>query len=87
MERQGVDPFLEYTVPVAVLKFKQGFGRLIRSRADAGGVLVLDRRIITRSYGRFFLESLPKCNKIIGKTDEVLEKLESFFDSKQLVSS
>jgi ATP-dependent DNA helicase DinG len=79
LERQGLDPFLEYTVPVAVLKFKQGFGRLIRSRVDTGGVLVLDRRIITRSYGRFFLESLPRCKKIIGKTDEVLEKLESFF--------
>jgi ATP-dependent DNA helicase DinG len=79
MERQGLDSFLEYTVPVAVLKFKQGFGRLIRSRVDKGAVMVLDRRIITRTYGRFFLESLPKCNKTIGKTDEVLEKLESFF--------
>jgi ATP-dependent DNA helicase DinG len=79
IERQGLDPFLEYTVPVAVLKFKQGFGRLIRSRVDKGAVLVLDKRIITRSYGRFFLGSLPKCNKIIGKTDEVLQELELFF--------
>jgi ATP-dependent DNA helicase DinG len=80
MERQGIDPFLEYTVPVAVLKFKQGFGRLIRSRTDKGAVLVLDKRIISKFYGRYFLESLPECSKIIGKTDDVLEKLESFFD-------
>lgn len=79
MERQGIDPFLEYTVPVAVLKFKQGFGRLIRSRTDKGAVLVLDKRIISKFYGRYFLESLPECSKIIGKTDDVLEKLESFF--------
>jgi ATP-dependent DNA helicase DinG len=87
LEKQGLDPFLEYTVPVAVLKFKQGFGRLIRSRVDKGAVLVLDKRIITRPYGRFFLGSLPKCDKMFGKTDEVLEKLGLFFDSEQLVSS
>lgn len=81
MERQGLDPFLEYTVPVAVLKFKQGFGRLIRSREDKGAVVVLDKRIITRPYGRFFLGSLPKCAKILGNTDEVIEKLKSFFNS------
>ncbi len=79
LEKQGLDPFMEYSVPVAVLKFKQGFGRLIRSRVDKGAVLVLDKRIITRPYGRFFLGSLPKCDKMAGKTDEVLQKLELFF--------
>ena len=55
------DPFNQYTVPRAALKFKQGFGRLIRSRTDRGVVVILDRRIQTKSYGRVFLESLPAC--------------------------
>jgi predicted DnaQ family exonuclease/DinG family helicase len=55
------DPFNQYMVPQAILKFKQGFGRLIRSRSDRGVVVVLDRRLQSKSYGRAFLNSLPKC--------------------------
>ena len=55
------DPFREYAVPQAILRFKQGFGRLIRSRSDRGVVAVLDRRLISKSYGRAFLGSLPDC--------------------------
>lgn len=55
----GKSPFAEYSLPEAVLKFRQGVGRLIRSRADRGMVVVLDRRIIAKSYGRAFLESVP----------------------------
>ena len=55
------DPFSEYAVPQAVLRFKQGFGRLIRSRTDRGAVVVLDRRIATRGYGSVFTRSLPRC--------------------------
>ncbi len=55
------DPFNEYMVPRAVLRFKQGFGRLIRSWSDRGAVVILDRRVQTKSYGRIFLDSLPKC--------------------------
>ncbi len=55
------DPFSEYAVPESVLRFRQGFGRLIRSRDDRGIVVVLDKRIITKAYGRMFLESLPAC--------------------------
>lgn len=54
-------PFDEYTVPEAVLKFRQGFGRLIRSKSDRGVVVVFDRRMLTKQYGRVFLESLPHC--------------------------
>jgi len=54
-------PFLEYAVPEAVLRFRQGFGRLIRSKEDRGVVVVLDRRIISRGYGGVFLRSLPEC--------------------------
>lgn len=57
----GGEPFRDYQLPEAVLKLKQGFGRLIRSRTDYGRVVILDPRIHTKSYGRLFLESLPEC--------------------------
>ena len=56
------DPFGQYAVPQAVLRLKQGFGRLIRSRADRGAVVVLDRRLVTRFYGQVFVRSLPPCS-------------------------
>lgn len=59
LKRTGADPFGDYSVPQAVLRLKQGFGRLIRSSSDRGAVVVLDRRIITAGYGHAFLESLP----------------------------
>jgi len=55
------DPFGQYAVPQAVLRFRQGFGRLIRSRTDRGIVVVLDRRVQTKFYGQAFLDSLPRC--------------------------
>ncbi len=55
------EPFMQYAVPQAVLRLKQGFGRLIRSRSDRGAVVVLDRRLVTRFYGQVFLRSLPPC--------------------------
>jgi DNA polymerase-3 subunit epsilon/ATP-dependent DNA helicase DinG len=58
---QFEDPFTEYAVPQAVLRLKQGFGRLIRSRSDRGAVVVLDRRLVTRHYGNEFVRSLPPC--------------------------
>ncbi|MBR2912127.1 MAG: ATP-dependent DNA helicase, partial [Lentisphaeria bacterium] len=59
IEAQGRSSFSEYSLPEAVLKFRQGAGRLIRSRTDRGVIVLLDRRVITKSYGRMFLESLP----------------------------
>jgi len=59
-------PFDEYTVPEAVLKFRQGFGRLIRSRSDRGVVAVFDRRMLTKQYGRIFHDSLPPCTRKVG---------------------
>ena len=55
----GRSPFAEYSLPEAVLKFRQGVGRLIRSRSDRGMIVVLDRRIVSKSYGRVFRESIP----------------------------
>ena len=61
IKEKGGDPFKEYSLPEAVLKFRQGFGRLIRSQTDEGIVVVLDSRILTKWYGRIFLKSLPEC--------------------------
>ena len=61
----GGQPFREYQLPEAVLKLKQGFGRLIRSRSDHGRVVILDPRIHTKSYGRLFLQSLPECRQTV----------------------
>ena len=61
-------PFLDYAVPQAVLKFKQGFGRLIRSSRDRGVCAVLDRRVISKRYGASFVQSLPECSETIGST-------------------
>jgi DNA polymerase-3 subunit epsilon/ATP-dependent DNA helicase DinG len=55
------EPFYQYSVPETILRFRQAFGRLIRSKTDRGVVVVLDRRLQTKAYGRFFLESLPEC--------------------------
>jgi DNA polymerase-3 subunit epsilon/ATP-dependent DNA helicase DinG len=62
------DAFLQYSVPQAILKFKQGFGRLIRSKDDRGAVVVLDRRILSKRYGQAFLNSLPECTIKQGPT-------------------
>jgi DNA polymerase-3 subunit epsilon/ATP-dependent DNA helicase DinG len=55
------DSFNEYYLPEAILKFRQGFGRLIRSQSDRGVVVILDKRVMTKQYGRLFIESLPQC--------------------------
>lgn len=59
----GGNPFVDYQLPEAVLKLKQGFGRLIRSKRDRGMVVILDPRVRSKPYGRLFLESLPECRR------------------------
>ena len=61
IKEQGGNPFNDYQLPSAIIKFKQGFGRLIRSKTDTGIVVVLDSRIINKSYGTKFLAAIPKC--------------------------
>jgi len=78
MENQGLNSFTDYSVPVAVLKFKQGFGRLIRTRTDKGAVLVLDKRLISKFYGKYFLNSLPDCARLIDSSDNVISVLKAF---------
>jgi ATP-dependent DNA helicase DinG len=61
----GGIPFMEYQVPQAVIKLKQGFGRLIRTKTDTGLVVILDPRVLTKRYGRIFLEALPPCRRYV----------------------
>ena len=65
------EPFREFALPQAVLKFKQGFGRLIRHKADRGAVVVLDRRVRSKGYGKTFLESLPGCSISEASTQQL----------------
>jgi ATP-dependent DNA helicase DinG len=62
------DSFNEYYLPESILKFRQGFGRLIRSASDRGVVAILDKRVLTKQYGKLFLESLPQCTARQGAT-------------------
>src|SRR5215217_3155139 len=61
IEERGGDPFTEYSLPEAVLKFRQGVGRLIRTKTDHGIIVILDNRVVTKAYGRAFMQALPKC--------------------------
>lgn len=64
---QGGNPFMDYQLPHAIIKFKQGFGRLIRTKTDHGIVVLLDQRVHTKHYGRQFLDALPKCRMRVDK--------------------
>jgi ATP-dependent DNA helicase DinG len=76
IEAAGGHAFMDYQVPQAVIKLKQGFGRLIRTATDTGMVVILDPRVLTKGYGRFFLAALPECRRFVdgapaeGTTDE-----------------
>jgi ATP-dependent DNA helicase DinG len=61
IEARGGDSFKEFSLPEAILKFRQGVGRLIRTKTDTGIIVVLDNRILVKQYGKAFLEALPKC--------------------------
>ena len=58
---RGGDAFAEYSLPEAILRLRQGVGRLIRTQQDTGIVVILDPRILTKGYGRAFLKALPEC--------------------------
>jgi len=75
LARRNRDGFRVLSVPQAVIRFKQGFGRLIRNGSDRGCVVILDPRIISKSYGRQFLSSLPLKSHIRGGTDMIFKKL------------
>jgi len=79
LEREGGNAFTQLMVPMAVLKFKQGLGRLIRHRRDRGIAVVLDPRLVSRPYGRVFLDSLGWGRPDIIGTGEALERVRGWF--------
>ncbi len=74
------DPFNEYQIPEAILKFRQGFGRLIRTQSDRGVVVVLDKRILSKKYGKYFIESIPKCKTIVGSVVDLPKTAEKWLN-------
>ena len=72
-EQQGKNPFIEYQIPESVIKFKQGIGRLIRSKEDKGIITILDNRIVTKRYGKYFLDSIPTKNIIRINQKDIID--------------
>lgn len=83
MKENGQSPFFDYSLPQATMKFKQGFGRLIRTKTDRGCVMCLDHRLATKGYGKIFLNTLPNCPRVFDKGEKVIEKLREFFKKEQ----
>jgi len=81
IEARGGNAFMDYAVPQAAIKFRQGFGRLIRRRSDRGAVVVLDRRIVTKRYGRVFLQSLPELRLIEADTETIASDIREFLNA------
>lgn len=80
LERHGGNSFMELSLPEAVIKFRQGFGRLIRRSDDRGAVVALDRRIHEKRYGKMFLSSVPKSRRMYAPTDEIASEVKKFLD-------
>ncbi len=76
---KGGSDFNEMSVPQAVIRFRQGFGRLVRSKTDRGVVTVLDSRLVTKSFGKVFTDSLPPVHKSTGKWENVIRDVREFF--------
>ncbi len=79
IKNRGGNPFMEYSIPEAVIRLRQGFGRLIRSQSDYGAVLILDTRVATKRYGSIFLSSLPVQPRLFGKEEELWQSLHRWF--------
>jgi len=83
IQASGGNPFMEYSVPLAVIKFRQGFGRLIRRRTDWGAVVILDKRLVTKYYGKVFLESLPRVPVVRKPREDMFQELGEFFNKRR----
>ena len=80
VEKKGGNAFMELSVPEAVIKFRQGIGRLIRKTDDKGAVVVLDRRIYEKRYGSIFTSSMPNCKKIYDSLSSITNKITEFLE-------
>lgn len=78
MEKEGKNAFIHYHVPHAIIKFKQGFGRLIRNKKDRGMIVIMDKRILEKNYGVSFLKSLPKMKIITGNFAPLIDQLKKW---------
>jgi len=87
IDTHGGNSFMEYTIPMAVLKFRQGFGRLIRCKSDYGMVAILDRRVIDKYYGKWFLQSLPESVQLTGNLVELAAAAREFFTEHQSIQN
>jgi ATP-dependent DNA helicase DinG len=87
IERRGGNAFDEYMVPHASLRLKQGFGRLIRTATDRGVVVVADPRIVTKSYGRRFMQALPPARRLIARWSDALAKVTAFYQGTPHVAT
>ncbi|MCJ7702518.1 MAG: hypothetical protein MUO62_13125 [Anaerolineales bacterium] len=74
------DPFHEYALPEAILRFRQGFGRLIRTESDRGVVVIMDRRVLTKRYGQMFIGSLPQCTQRVGPIQDLPRQVVSWLN-------
>ncbi|MBR4796358.1 MAG: DEAD/DEAH box helicase family protein [Spirochaetia bacterium] len=81
IEKNGGNSFLEYSLPEAVIKLRQGFGRLIRRKSDRGVILITDTRILSKFYGKIFFNSLPETRRDITSSDRICLKIEDFLYS------
>ncbi len=79
IEQRGGNSFYQFSVPAAILRFRQGFGRLIRTKSDRGVVIILDNRALRFRYGSLFLESLPVIPKVFNTPIEMLNAIEKWF--------
>ena len=78
IRKKGGNSFMELSVPEAIIKFRQGVGRLIRKNTDKGTVVVLDRRIYEKQYGSLFLANVPECKKYYEPVSNILDIIEEF---------
>ncbi len=81
MREEGLSPFFEYALPKAVIRLKQGLGRLLRQKQDRGVMLVLDSRIVNKSYGKVFLKSLDYMKQERISRNEIEKRIVDFFSS------
>ncbi|MBY6035723.1 ATP-dependent DNA helicase DinG [Fictibacillus nanhaiensis] len=80
LKAEGGNPFYDLSLPQAIIRFKQGFGRLVRSGRDKGAVFVFDRRVIETRYGKSFIQSLPKLPVSIKPVNDLVEELREWMD-------
>ncbi len=81
MQEQNGESFYSYSVPEAVIRFRQGCGRLIRTSTDRGALVVLDNRIITRGYGKLFMESVDSKFNVFDNMEQAIEAMADFFEN------